>query len=173
MSSRIGRAFVAMRDGEIAAEALGVNLLRYKALAFALSGVYAGIAGGLFTGLLNFVAPEAFDLFQMIIHKAMVMVGGIGSVTGSVIGATLLVLLLEALRAFKSTQEIAFGTILLAFVVLCPGGLVSICRRYLPHWEEPLHVAKASGAAATGPHVPRRRAIRRRLRSRNEPHCGR
>ncbi|RPI37119.1 MAG: branched-chain amino acid ABC transporter permease [Hyphomicrobiaceae bacterium] len=76
MSSRIGRAFVAMRDGEIAAEALGVNLLRYKALAFALSGVYAGIAGGLFTGLLNFVAPEAFDLFQMIIHKAMVMVVG-------------------------------------------------------------------------------------------------
>jgi branched-chain amino acid transport system permease protein len=86
----------------------------------------------------------------MIIHKAMVMVGGIGSVTGSVIGATLLVLLLEALRAFKSTQEIAFGTILLAFVVLCPGGLVSICRRYLPHWEEPLHVAKATGAAADG-----------------------
>ena len=146
MSSRIGRAFVAMRDGEIAAEALGVNLLRYKALAFALSGVYAGIAGGLFTGLLNFVAPEAFDLFQMIIHKAMVMVGGIGSITGSVIGATLLVLLLEALRAFKATQEIAFGTILLVFVVLCPGGLVSICRRYLPHWQEPLHVTQTTGA---------------------------
>ena len=116
MRSRIGRAFVAMRDGEIAAEALGVNLLRYKALAFALSGVYAGMAGGLFTGLLNYVAPETFDLFQMIIHKAMVIVGGIGSITGSVIGATLLVLLLEALRAFKSTQEIAFGTILLVFV---------------------------------------------------------
>lgn len=148
MRSRIGRAFVAMRDGEIAAEALGVNLLRYKALAFALSGVYAGMAGGLFTGLLNYVAPETFDLFQMIIHKAMVIVGGIGSITGSVIGATLLVLLLEALRAFKSTQEIAFGTILLVFVVFCPGGLVSICRRYLPHWEEPLHVAQAADTSA-------------------------
>jgi hypothetical protein len=53
--------------------------------------------------------------------------------------------------SFRPTQEIAFGTILLAFVVLCPGGLVSICRRYLPHWEEPLHVAKATGAAARIP----------------------
>jgi branched-chain amino acid transport system permease protein len=159
MRSRIGRAFVAMRDGEIAAEALGVDLLRYKALAFALSGVYAGIAGGLFAGLLNYVAPETFDLFQMIIHKAMVMVGGIGSITGSVIGATLLVLLLEALRAFKATQEIAFGAILLAFVVFCPGGLVSIVRRYLPHWEEPLHIPDAPDrpaerAAAAGSDAP-------------------
>ena len=140
MQSRVGRAFVAMRDSEIAAEALGINLLHYKALAFALSGVYAGLAGGLFTGLLNYVAPEAFDLFQMVMHKAMVMVGGIGSITGSVLGATLLVLLLEALRAFKSTQEIAFGTSLLAFVVFCPGGLVSILRRHLPYWGEPLHI---------------------------------
>jgi len=59
----------------------------------------------------------------------------------------LLVLLLEALRAFKATQEIAFGTILLVFVVLCPGGLVSICRRYLPHWQEPLHVTQTTDAA--------------------------
>jgi branched-chain amino acid transport system permease protein len=153
--SRIGRAFVAMRDGEIAAEALGVNLLRYKALAFALSGVYAGIAGGLFAGLLNYVAPETFDLFQMIIQKAMVMVGGIGSITGSIIGATLLVLLLEALRALKSTQEIAFGAILLAFVVACPGGLVSICRRYLPHWEEPLHMAAVATAEPTSEPAPK------------------
>jgi len=147
MASRIGRAFVAMRDGDIAAEALGVDLLRYKALAFALSGVYAGIAGGLFAALLGYVAPETFDLFQMIIQKAMVMVGGIGSIAGAVIGATLLVLLLELLRAFKSTQEIAFGTILLAFVVFCPGGLVSILRRFLPGWKEPLHGAAAGDRA--------------------------
>jgi branched-chain amino acid transport system permease protein len=140
MRSRVGRAFVAMRDGEIAAESLGVNLLRYKALAFALSGIYAGIAGALYTAMLNYVAPEGFDLFQMVIQKAMVMVGGIGSIIGSVIGATLLVVLLEALRAFKSTQEIAFGSILLLFVVFFPGGLVSLCRRYLPGWEEPLHI---------------------------------
>lgn len=146
MRSRIGRAFVAMRDGEVAAESLGVDLLRYKAMAFALSGIYAGIAGGLYTATLNYVAPEGFDLFQMVIQKAMVVVGGLGSIVGSVLGATLLVVLLEALRAFKSTQEIAFGAILLVFVVFFPGGLVSMLRRHLPGWEEPLHNPAAENA---------------------------
>lgn len=146
MRSRIGRAFVAMRDGEIAAESLGVDLLRYKAMAFALSGIYAGIAGGLYAATLNYVAPEGFDLFQMVIQKAMVVVGGLGSIVGSVLGATLLVVLLEALRAFKSTQEIAFGAILLVFVIFFPGGLVSMLRRRLPGWEEALHSPAAEQA---------------------------
>ena len=150
MRSRIGRAFVAMRDGEVAAESLGINLLRYKAMAFALSGIYAGTAGALYTAVLNYVAPEGFDLFQMVIHKAMVMVGGIGSIAGSVVGATLLVVLLEALRAFKSTQEIAFGAILLTFVVFFPGGLVSLFRRYVPGWDEPLHVRSSEAPRGSG-----------------------
>lgn len=151
MRSRIGRAFVAMRDGEIAAESLGVNLLHYKAMAFALSGVYAGMAGGLYVALLNYVAPEGFDLFQMVMQKAMVVVGGLGSIVGSVLGAGLLVVLLEMLRAFKSLQEIAFGAILLIFVVFFPGGLVAMLRRHLPGWEEPLHGAAAATPAVAPP----------------------
>ncbi len=139
MRSRIGRAFVAMRDGEIAAQALGIDLLKYKAMAFALSGFYAGAAGALFVPILDFVSPESFDLFQMILHKAMVVVGGMGSILGSVIGATLLVFLLEVLRDFKSTQEIAFGALLLGFVLFRPAGVVAFIRRWVPGWEEPLH----------------------------------
>ena len=108
--SRIGRAFVAIRDGEIAAQSLGIDLLRYKALAFALSGFYAGVAGALYTPLLGYISPEGFDLFQMIIQKSMIVVGGMGSIVGSVIGATVMVALLELLREFKSTQEIVFGS---------------------------------------------------------------
>ena len=85
MRSRIGRAFVAMRDGEIAGESLGVNLLRYKAMAFALSGIYAGIAGGLYGdaehGAGNSTCSDGDQ-------KAMVVVGGLGSIVGSVLGAT-------------------------------------------------------------------------------------
>ena len=66
---------------------LGVDLLRYKALAFGISGFYAGVAGGLYSAMLNFVAPEGFDLFQMVLQKAMIVVGGLGSVVGSVLGA--------------------------------------------------------------------------------------
>jgi branched-chain amino acid transport system permease protein len=136
--SPLGRAFVAIRDGEVAAESLGVDLLRYKAIAFAMSGFYAGTAGGLYCAAINFVAPEGYDLFQMVLHKAMVVVGGIGSVAGSVIGATLLVTLLELLREFKSTQEIAFGALLLAFVIFMPDGVVSLLKSRLKGWDEPL-----------------------------------
>lgn len=137
--SRIGRAFVAMRDREIAAQALGVDLLKYKAMAFALSGFYAGTAGALYCAVLDYVSPEGFDLFQMILHKAMIVVGGLGSVVGSVLGAALLVYLLEVLREFKATQEIVFGALLLAFVLFQPRGLVEFLKRWLPGWDEPLH----------------------------------
>jgi len=141
MRSRIGRAFVAMRDGEIAAQSLGIDLLAYKAMAFALSSFYAGAAGALYSGLLGFVSPEAFDLFQMIIQKAMIVVGGLGSVVGAVLGASLLVYVMELLREFKSTQEIVFGALLIAFMVFQPHGLVVFLKRWLPRWEEPLHLA--------------------------------
>lgn len=143
--SRIGRAFVAVRDGEIAAQSLGIDLLTYKATAFALSSFYAGAAGALYSALLGFVSPEGFDLFQMVIQKAMIVVGGLGSVVGSVLGASLLVYLMEVLREFKSTQEIAFGALLVCFMIFQPHGLVVFFKRWLPGWDEPLHLA--NGAA--------------------------
>lgn len=137
LRSRIGRSFVAVRDGEIAAQSLGINLLRTKALAFAISGFYAGAAGALYAPLLGYISPEGFDLFQMIIQKSMIVVGGMGSIVGSVIGASLMVGLLEVLREFKSTQEIVFGGLLIAFVVWRPRGIVAALQ-LLPGWEEPL-----------------------------------
>lgn len=134
--SRIGRAFVAMREGEVAAQALGINLLKYKVLAFALSGFYAGVAGALYVPLLGYLAPEGFDLFQMIIHKAMVVVGGMGSVLGSIIGAVVITVVLEVLRDVKHIQEIFFGAILIAFVLFRPTGLVAVFH-LIPGWREP------------------------------------
>ena len=144
VASRVGRAFVAVRDGEVAAQSLGVDLLRYKALAFGISGFYAGTAGGLYSAMLNFVAPEGFDLFQMVLQKAMIVVGGLGSITGSVLGAGLIILLLEALRAFKGLQEIVFGALLVGFVLFMRGGLVSVLKRHLRGWEEPLRLPQPS-----------------------------
>lgn len=149
VASRLGRAFVAVRDGEVAAQSLGVDLLRYKALAFGVSGFYAGTAGGLYSAMLNFVAPEGFDLFQMVLQKAMIVVGGLGSITGSVLGAGLIILLLEALRAFKGLQEIVFGALLVGFVLFMRGGLISVLKRHLRGWEEPLRLPQptAPGSA--------------------------
>jgi len=139
MRSRIGRAFVAMRDSEVAAQALGIDVTLYKAMAFAISGFYAGAAGALYCSVLAFVAPESFDLFQMILQKAMIVVGGLGSLVGSVLGAALLVSLLQVIREFKATQEIVFGALLLGFVLFQPRGLVDLLKRRLRGWEEPLH----------------------------------
>ena len=151
MRSRIGRAFVAIRDSEIAAEALGIDLLKYKTLAFSMSGFYAGIAGGLYCALLNFVAPEGYDLYQVVLQKAMVVLGGLGSVVGSVIGAVFLIIANEALREFKSAQEIAFGGLLLVTVLFMPKGIASQLKRWLPGWEEPFHVDAVLHAGAAAP----------------------
>jgi branched-chain amino acid transport system permease protein len=137
--SRIGRAFVGIRDGEVAAQALAIDLARYKTTAFALSAFYAGIAGGLQSALLRFIAPEGYDLFQMVIHFSMVVIGGLGSVTGSVLGAVLLTVLPEILRTVKSMQEIVFGAILMLCIIFLPDGLYGVIRRHLAGWRETLH----------------------------------
>jgi branched-chain amino acid transport system permease protein len=136
--SGVGRALVAVRDSEVAAEALAIDLARYKAIAFSMSALYAGVAGGLYSAALSFVAPEGFDLFQMVVQFSMVVVGGLGSVWGSVLGAGLLVGLQEALRAFKGGQEIAFGLMLMACIVFLPDGIISLVKRRARGWEEPL-----------------------------------
>ncbi len=134
--SRFGRAIIAIRDGEVAAESLGINLLRYKALAFGLSALYAGIAGGLNAMTLSFVAPETYDLFLAVLLKAMIVLGGLGSIAGSVLGAGIVLMLLEALRAVKSAQEIVFGAVLLACVLFAPTGLAGFLSGVLGSWRE-------------------------------------
>jgi branched-chain amino acid transport system permease protein len=146
IASRIGRAFVAVRDGDIAAQSLGVSLLRYKALAFGVSGFAAGLAGGLYSQLLNFVSPEGFDLFQMVLQKAMIVVGGLGSVAGSVLGAGSMIVLLELLREVKGAQEVVFGGLLILFVIVFRGGIAGLLRRHVAGWEEPLHAVSAMRA---------------------------
>ena len=150
MESPIGRAFVAIRDGEVAAQSLGIDLLRYKVLAFAMSGFFAGVAGALYSGLLGFVGPESFDLLQMVLHKGAVVLGGMGSVVGSVMGGAMLTLLVEFTKEMKFSIEIAFGGLLIIFVLFQPMGIVMFAKRWLPGWDERLHYV-APGTASDTP----------------------
>ncbi|MBS0242324.1 MAG: branched-chain amino acid ABC transporter permease, partial [Proteobacteria bacterium] len=134
--SRLGRAVIAIRDGEVAADSLGINLLHYKALAFGLSALYAGVAGGLNAMTLGYVAPETYDLFLAVLLKAMIVLGGLGSIAGSVAGAAIVLVLLEGLRAFKSAQEIVFGAVLLACVLFAPNGLAGYLSGKFASWRE-------------------------------------
>jgi branched-chain amino acid transport system permease protein len=90
IKTKVGRAFIAIRDADVAAETMGVNLMGYKTLAFAISAFYTGIAGGLYAFVLRFIEPELFSLLMSILFLAMVVVGGLGSIFGAIAGACLL-----------------------------------------------------------------------------------
>jgi branched-chain amino acid transport system permease protein len=113
IKTRVGRAFIAIRDSDIAAEAMGVNLTYYKTLAFAVSAFYTGIAGGLYAFILGFINPESFHIIMSIAFLAMVVVGGLGSIMGSIAGAALLTYLDIKLQVVQDIP--AIGPALVAF----------------------------------------------------------
>lgn len=110
--SRIGRAWVAIREDEIAASAMGINTRNIKLLAFAMGASFGGISGGLFASFQGFISPESFTLFESIIVVCMIVLGGMGNIPGVILGAILLTTFPEALRYLGELQHLLFGHIL-------------------------------------------------------------
>lgn len=153
MKTRPGRSFAAIRDSSIAAEVMGINLLVYKTLAFAISAFYAGIAGGLFGFILGFFNPEPFNLVLSITFLIMAVVGGLGSIAGSIAGASLVTYLQFSLlknidevpylgtflidvserwftvAGLHNFSSIILGLILIAIIIFEPSGLYGIWLR--------------------------------------------
>ena len=129
--TRTGRAFLAIRESEIAAEASGVPVRAYKTLAFGLSAFYTGVAGALFAFVVGFLSPDAFDLFLSVDFVVMIIVGGLGSVPGSIVGAAVVTLLYDGLAAFQNYRPLIFGTILIAGMLFMPGGVSRAVSRAL------------------------------------------
>lgn len=153
--SRIGRAFAAIRDRDIAAEITGVALSRYKTIAFAISSFYAGIAGALTWMFIGFVEPSSFNLLLSIEYVAMVLIGGVATISGSIMGATLITFLprlVDNLSGFLpfvesaptggflttvQVEEMLFGVLIVAFLILEPLGLFGLwvrVRNYFKAW---------------------------------------
>jgi branched-chain amino acid transport system permease protein len=129
--TRFGRALMALRSSPILAQSVGIPVARYKTIAFAVSGFYGGISGGLYAAIAGFINPEAFSFGVSINYVTMTVVGGIGTLSGPVIGAFVLTLLPEALRAYAEYKEFVAGLILLVFIVVLPGGLVGFGRNLI------------------------------------------
>lgn len=124
MKSRHGRAILAVRDNEIAAEASGVNVTYYKTLAFVVSAFFAGVGGGLYAGVVGVMAPAKFGFMKSIEILVMVVLGGMGSMLGSVISATVLTILPEVLRAFADYRMITYAVVLIVVMIFRPQGLL-------------------------------------------------
>ncbi len=142
--TRIGRAFIAIRDRDISAEVLGIPLLRYKLLSFALSSFYAGVAGGLWAYFFRVVTPESFPLIYSIFFLAAVIVGGMGTILGGILGAVFMTMVPEVLKILvgwvtpfypnavqllSPIRTIVFGALIVLFLLFEPQGLAEIWRR--------------------------------------------
>lgn len=126
LQTSYGRRFVAIRDNQVAAASNGINVVAVKTTAFAFSAGIAGLSGGLYSALLGFVAPESFNLEQMVIMKIMAVTGGLSTMLGSVLGPTLVISLQEFLRDSQGWLEIIFGGMLLLFVLFLPRGIAPL-----------------------------------------------
>lgn len=122
--SRYGRAFNAVRQSAIVAQALAIPPGGIKLLAFSIAAAFAGLAGGLFTAVVGFIDPTEFDISASLRQITFIVVGGLGSVVGSVVGAVVLTLLPEALRGAKEYGDVVYSAILLGALVLAPKGIV-------------------------------------------------
>jgi len=141
--TRIGRAFIAIRDRDISAEVLGIPLLRYKLLSFGLSSFYAGLAGGLWAYFFRVVTPESFPLSMSIFFLAAIIVGGMGSTLGSILGAVFMTMVPELLKLLvdllggghdltvflSPVRLVIFGGLIIGFLIFEPLGLAEIWRR--------------------------------------------
>jgi len=143
--TRVGRAFIAIRERDLTAEVLGVHLVKYKLLAFAVGSFYAGVAGGLMAYFFRLVNPEQFDLLLSVFFLASVIVGGMGSTLGSILGAFFMTILPEILRltvegigkayqmdlttVLVPIRETVFGLMMILFLIFAPHGLVQLWRR--------------------------------------------
>ncbi|WP_213739830.1 branched-chain amino acid ABC transporter permease [Bradyrhizobium sp. dw_411] len=124
--SRLGRAFVAAAGSEDAARALGIDVARYKLIAFMISAAYAAIAGSLFAHAVGFVSPEVFGLPMVVMSFTMLYVGGIGTIAGPALGAIIISVLPESFRTFKDYQDLAYGAALIVILIYAPRGLASL-----------------------------------------------
>jgi branched-chain amino acid transport system permease protein len=126
---RTGRALRIIKESEIAAASLGIHIARYKVTAFALSAFYAALAGGLFAYLVRYINPESFNVGLSIAFLSMVVIGGLGTIGGSIVGAAFYVIVPELLRGIKDAPGLVFGLLLVVVMVFMPQGLWGMARR--------------------------------------------
>ncbi|MEE4353628.1 MAG: hypothetical protein V2J25_12230 [Desulfatiglans sp.] len=128
-NSRIGRAWIALREDEVACQAMGIDKTKTKLTAFALGATWAGMVGVIFAAKTTFINPASFTFLESAMILSIVVLGGMGSVLGVIIGALLLILLPEYLRAFSDYRMLLFGAIMVIMMVFRPQGIITNIRR--------------------------------------------
>jgi len=137
VSSYMGRAFIAIRDNDIAAEVVGVNLTHYKLLSFAISSFYTGVQGGLYALFVGYLEPNMFTFMESITLFVAVIIGGLASVEGAIMGAAFVIVVPQLLSSFKQMVPVIFGVTIIIILIFEPLGLAGRwfkTRLYLRNW---------------------------------------
>ena len=134
-NSRIGRAWIALREDEVACQSMGIDKRKTKLMAFALGATWAGFAGVVFAAKTTFINPASFTIWESINVLCVVVLGGMGSIVGVIVGALTLILLPEYLRFLSEYRMLAFGMVLVMMMVFRPGGIVETVRRTYQYKE--------------------------------------
>lgn len=149
LHSKYGRNLMAIREQEMAADAVGIDTAKFKTLAFVISAIYAGWAGGLFAHYYTFISPISFALSKSAELTITVVVGGLGSLTGSIIATILLTLLPELLRAASVYRMLFYGIAVVLIVTLRPNGLLGY-REFSWEWVKRLIAPKSGSSIEKG-----------------------
>ncbi|HEX5326959.1 MAG TPA: branched-chain amino acid ABC transporter permease [Acetobacteraceae bacterium] len=139
LRTRFGRAFLAIKGNEAAAAAMGIPTNRYIVLCFGWSGFVVGIGGAMFAALVGHLTPVSFDLTELILEFAIIMVGGLGSLIGSVIGAVVITAAPQVFANFPGFQELVFGVLIVLVILFLPNGLASLLARLHPVFQDRYH----------------------------------
>ncbi|NCC23763.1 MAG: branched-chain amino acid ABC transporter permease [Deltaproteobacteria bacterium] len=142
--SRIGRAWMALREDEIACQAMGIDKMKTKLMAFSLGATWAGFAGVIFAAKTTFINPASFTFLESAIILSIVVLGGMGSILGVILAAFIMILLPEYLRAFSEYRMLIFGAAMVLMMVFRPQGLISTPKRHYTYKGQ----AKETGAKA-------------------------
>ena len=140
--SRVGRAFQAIRENPVAANGIGINVQKYKIMAFAISAVFTGFAGAMYAHFVGFISPETFTSSQSVMFLTMLLFGGMGTFSGPLIGATIVTFLNESLQVLGSYRMMVYGAFILAVLLFLPhgiSGIIDILRQRLTRRKEPDH----------------------------------
>lgn len=142
INSNIGRAMIAVRESTSAANGIGINVRKYKVIAFAFSAFYTAFAGAMYAHMVEFISPETFFQKQSVIFMTMLLFGGTGSLWGPIIGSASVLLLTEALRSFQELQMLVYGILLLLVIVLIPGGLYGFLKTQATKIKKKMNLRK-------------------------------
>jgi len=133
VNSRIGRAFIAIRENTDAANAMGINVTYYKTMAFATSALFTGIAGALYAHYIGFISPESFTLDQSVLFLTAVLCGGMGTFLGPIIGSLVIITINETIQTLGSYQMLVYGIFIVVAVIYVPEGLVGAVKKMQGH----------------------------------------